>query len=135
MAGVFHPSWWCLQGHDAWCIIWSGIQIRNEYTACHFTGFIAKILVPDGAKDIDIGVPVAIVVEDAASVAAFKGYSGDAKAAKPAPVAPKAAAPKAAAAAAKPAAAKAAAGAGGVAAVSVALCSCLPRRAVEMSRC
>lgn len=47
-------------------------------------GFIAKILVPDGASDIDIGVPVAILVEDAESVAAFKDYSeGGAAEAKP----------------------------------------------------
>ena len=39
-------------------------------------GFLAKILVGDGAKNIPIGQPVAIVVDDAADVAAFKDYTG-----------------------------------------------------------
>ena len=31
-------------------------------------GFLAKILVADGAKDIAVGTPVAVVVDDADSV-------------------------------------------------------------------
>ena len=40
-------------------------------------GYIAKLLVPNGAKDIAVGAPVAVLVDDKADVAAFKavGYS------------------------------------------------------------
>jgi pyruvate dehydrogenase E2 component (dihydrolipoamide acetyltransferase) len=38
-------------------------------------GFIAKLLVPPGTQGIDIGTPVAILVEDAESVPAFKDYT------------------------------------------------------------
>jgi pyruvate dehydrogenase E2 component (dihydrolipoamide acetyltransferase) len=57
-------------------------------------GFVAKILKPDGAQNVVVGEPVMIVVEDAADVAAFAGYTGgDAPAAAPkaAAAAPKAA--------------------------------------------
>lgn len=39
-------------------------------------GFIAKILKGDGSQNIDVGVPVAIVVEAEGDVAAFADYSG-----------------------------------------------------------
>ena len=64
-------------------------------------GFIAKLLVPDGANDIQVGHPVAILVEDAADVPKFASYvAGQASAAAapasspaaPAPEAPPAAA-------------------------------------------
>ena len=49
-------------------------------------GYLAKLLVPEGAKDIDVGNLVAIMVEDEDDVAAFKDFSaGDAPAAAPAP--------------------------------------------------
>lgn len=53
-------------------------------------GYLAKILVPAGSKDIPVGTTVALLVEDAADVAAFDSYtpSGSAAAA-PAPAAPK----------------------------------------------
>ena len=35
-------------------------------------GIIAKILVPEGAQDIAVGTPLAVVVDDAADVGAFK---------------------------------------------------------------
>lgn len=38
-------------------------------------GYIAKILVPDGSKDIAVGAPVAVLVEEAGEVAAFKDYT------------------------------------------------------------
>ena len=70
-------------------------------------GFIAKILVEAGTKDIPVGKPVAIIVEEEADVAAFANYtSPDAPAAKGAA----AAAPEPAAAAPKPAAAAASTG-------------------------
>ena len=37
-------------------------------------GFIAKLLKPDGTKDIPIGTNLVVLVEDEASVAAFKDY-------------------------------------------------------------
>ena len=55
-------------------------------------GVIAKILVESGARDVHVGTPVAIVVDDAASVAAFADYEGGVAAA-PAAAAPAAAAP------------------------------------------
>jgi len=61
------------------------------------SGFLACILVPVGSKDVQVGTPVAVIVEDLASVAASSTYKHGA-----APAAP--AAPKAAAAPAPPAA-------------------------------
>lgn len=59
-------------------------------------GVVAKILVPAGPDEIQVGVPIMITVEDEADVAAFKDYVVDAAAppaaAAPAP-APAAAAP------------------------------------------
>ena len=73
-------------------------------------GFVAKLLVPDGAKDIPIGRPVAVLVDDARNIPAFAAYTGPDSAAAAAAAAstsaPAAAAPKpapAAAAAAGPA--------------------------------
>ena len=37
-------------------------------------GYVAAILYPDGAKDVELGKVVAIIVEDEADVAAFKDY-------------------------------------------------------------
>ena len=54
-------------------------------------GIIAKILVPEGAQDIAVGTPLAVVVDDAADVGAFKDFtapaSGGAAAPAPAPAA------------------------------------------------
>lgn len=43
-------------------------------------GFIAKLLVPGGAQGIQVGSPVAILVEDEEQVGAFKDYQPDAAA-------------------------------------------------------
>eukprot|EP00201_Polytomella_parva_P004200 CAMPEP_0175084724 /NCGR_PEP_ID=MMETSP0052_2-20121109/28233_1 /TAXON_ID=51329 ORGANISM="Polytomella parva, Strain SAG 63-3" /NCGR_SAMPLE_ID=MMETSP0052_2 /ASSEMBLY_ACC=CAM_ASM_000194 /LENGTH=559 /DNA_ID=CAMNT_0016356589 /DNA_START=257 /DNA_END=1939 /DNA_ORIENTATION=- len=60
-------------------------------------GFVAKLLVPSGAKDVALGSPVLVLVEDAESVAAFKDFvPGAASSAKPA------AEPKPSAASSKP---------------------------------
>lgn len=40
-------------------------------------GFLAKILRPAGSSEIDVGAPVAVVVEDAKDVPAFKNYTGE----------------------------------------------------------
>ena len=37
-------------------------------------GVLAKIVVPAGARDVPVGTPVAIVVDDASDVAAFANY-------------------------------------------------------------
>ena len=51
-------------------------------------GIIAKILVPEGAQDIAVGTPLAVVVDDAADVGAFKDFTAPAGAAAPAAVRP-----------------------------------------------
>jgi len=43
-------------------------------------GFIAKILVAEGTRDVPVGQPVAVMVEDEAAVAAFRDFSADAAA-------------------------------------------------------
>jgi len=60
-------------------------------------GYLAKILIPAGTKDIPLGKLLCIIVSDEASVAAFKNFTGDESADAPAPAA--AAAPEPAAAA------------------------------------
>ena len=83
-------------------------------------GFVARLLLPGGAEDVDIGTPLIVMVEEEEEVAAFKAVDaaafagaaapeaaapagGDAGAAAPAPA--PAAAPAAAPASAAPAAA------------------------------
>jgi len=51
-------------------------------------GWLAKILVPEKTEGLDVGTPIAIIVENEADIAAFKDYKGAAAAA------PKAEAPK-----------------------------------------
>lgn len=96
-------------------------------------GYVAAILLPGGSKDVPIGTPAAVLVEDKAHVAAFANYSaadsagattaGAPAASAPPPPKPATAAPAAAAAspapkpaAAAPRAAPAAAAGGRVAA-------------------
>nr|CAH7726886.1 unnamed protein product [Callosobruchus chinensis] len=55
-------------------------------------GYLAKILIPAGSKDVPIGKLVCIIVENEADVAAFKDFKDD-SAAAPAAAAPKPAAP------------------------------------------
>jgi len=38
-------------------------------------GFIARILAPDGSKDVPIGTPLAVLVEEEGSIAAFKHFT------------------------------------------------------------
>ncbi|CEP62128.1 dihydrolipoyllysine-residue acetyltransferase LALA0_S04e08482g [Lachancea lanzarotensis] len=40
-------------------------------------GFLAKTLVPEGAKDLPVGKPIAVYVENEADVAAFKDYTAE----------------------------------------------------------
>jgi len=64
-------------------------------------GYLAKILIPAGTKDIPLGKLLCIIVTDESSVAAFKNYTGDDSAEAAAP-ASAAAAPEPVAAAAAP---------------------------------
>merc|ERR1712136_542459 len=61
-------------------------------------GFLAKILLPEGSKDVPLGTPVCIIVPNEEDVAAFKDYvdTGDAAPAAPAAPAPVESAPGAA---------------------------------------
>ena len=40
-------------------------------------GFVAALLYPEGAKDIELGKIVAIIVENEADLAAFKNYTAE----------------------------------------------------------
>lgn len=60
-------------------------------------GFIAKLLFPEGAKDVKLGTVVAIVVDSKDEIAKFKDYSAGAAASAPAAQPKAAEAPKAAA--------------------------------------
>jgi len=73
-------------------------------------GYLAKILVPGGSKDVAVGTPICVMVEDGTQVGAFKDYVATAAPAAFASVADLAAAKAA------PAAAAAAGGGGGAAA-------------------
>lgn len=55
-------------------------------------GYLAKIIVPAGTKNISIGKLVCIIVSDEGSVAAFKNFKDDGASAAPAAAAPAAAA-------------------------------------------
>jgi pyruvate dehydrogenase E2 component (dihydrolipoamide acetyltransferase) len=73
-------------------------QIETDKATVDFEmqeeGFIAKLLYPEGAKDVKLGQVVAIVVDNKDDVSKFKDYSGSAAATPAAPAAPsKAAAP------------------------------------------
>eukprot|EP00775_Hariotina_reticulata_P012800 gene12800-12928_t len=69
-------------------------------------GFIAAILLPGGIKDVAVGTPAAVIVEDEGEVAAFKGFTAADAAGAPAPK-PAASAPPPPPPAAVPAAADA----------------------------
>lgn len=49
-------------------------------------GFVAKILYGDGAKDVPLGEPVAILVDDEDDIAAFADWTPGAAAGAAAPV-------------------------------------------------
>ena len=54
-------------------------------------GYVAKIMYPDGTKDVELGKAVAILVEDPEDIAAFADWQeGGAQQAAPAQEAPQA---------------------------------------------
>lgn len=40
-------------------------------------GYVAKLLYPEGAKDVDLGKIVAVLVENKEDIAAFADYTGE----------------------------------------------------------
>jgi pyruvate/2-oxoglutarate dehydrogenase complex dihydrolipoamide acyltransferase (E2) component len=51
-------------------------------------GYVAAILVSDGAQDVKVGLPVIVLVDDASTISAFKSYKADsAPSSSPAPAA------------------------------------------------
>ena len=62
-------------------------QIETDKATVDFEmqeeGYIAKLLFPEGAKDVKLGQVVAIVVDNKDDVSKFKDYSGEAKPASP----------------------------------------------------
>ncbi|KAI8990830.1 pyruvate dehydrogenase complex dihydrolipoamide acetyltransferase [Mycotypha africana] len=55
---------------------------------CQEEGYLAKILVDTGAKDVNVGQPIAIFVEDEADIAAFENFTvNDIEGGAPAPAA------------------------------------------------
>lgn len=67
-------------------------QIETDKATVDFEmqeeGFIAKLMFPEGAKDVKLGTVVAIIVDNKEDVGKFKDYSASA-AAPAAPAAPK----------------------------------------------
>ena len=51
-------------------------------------GYVAKLLFPEGSKDIPLGTPIAILVDDVDDIAAFKDYVPEGAAPVAAPAAP-----------------------------------------------
>ena len=51
-------------------------------------GYIARILYADGAKDIDLGKPIAIIVDDEDDIAAFADWTEGSGSSAPADAAP-----------------------------------------------
>lgn len=68
-------------------------------------GYVAALLYPEGAKDVELGKIVAIIVEDKADLDAFKNYTADSASAPAAAPQQAAAEPASQAATSTPAAA------------------------------
>jgi len=50
-------------------------------------GFVAKLMYPEGTKDIELGKTIAILVENKEDIAAFANYTEDAASAEAQPAA------------------------------------------------
>lgn len=57
-----------------------GFEVQEE-------GYLAKIMVPEGTRDVPLGTPLCIIVENESDIAAFKDYveTGVAEVSTPAP--------------------------------------------------
>jgi pyruvate dehydrogenase E2 component (dihydrolipoamide acetyltransferase) len=66
-------------------------QIETDKATVDFEmqeeGYIAKLLFPEGAKDVKLGQVVAIIVDNKDDIAKFKDFKGDSAAAPQAPAA------------------------------------------------
>ena len=67
-------------------------QIETDKASVDFEmqeeGYIAKLLYPEGEKDVKLGEVIAIIVDSQEDVAKFKDYKADSSAAAPAKAAP-----------------------------------------------
>lgn len=64
----------------------AGFEVQEE-------GYLAKIMVSEGTRDVPLGAPLCIIVEKESDIAAFKDYVETGVAEVSAPVPPPAAAP------------------------------------------
>lgn len=48
-------------------IVYSGFEVQEE-------GYLAKIMVAEGTRDVPLGTPLCIIVEKESDIAAFKDY-------------------------------------------------------------
>lgn len=57
-----------------------GFEVQEE-------GYLAKIMIPEGTRDVPLGTPLCIIVEKESDIAAFKDYveTGVAEVSTPAP--------------------------------------------------
>lgn len=55
-----------------------GFEVQEE-------GFLAKILIPEGTKDIPVGTIVAVTVNKKSSIDSFKNFTGKAESSTPKP--------------------------------------------------
>lgn len=62
------------------CHVCVGFEVQEE-------GYLAKIMVPEGTRDVPLGTPLCIIVEKESDIAAFKDYieTGVADVSTPAP--------------------------------------------------
>lgn len=60
--------------------MFAGFEVQEE-------GYLAKIMVPEGTRDVPLGTPLCIIVEKESDIAAFKDYveTGLAEVSTPAP--------------------------------------------------
>lgn len=49
------------------CVVCSGFEVQEE-------GYLAKIMVAEGTRDVPLGMPLCIIVEKESDIAAFKDY-------------------------------------------------------------
>lgn len=49
------------------CVFCVGFEVQEE-------GYLAKIMVPEGTRDVPLGQPLCIIVERESDIAAFKDY-------------------------------------------------------------
>lgn len=53
--------------HHCHVCAYAGFEVQEE-------GYLAKIMVPEGTRDVPLGQPLCIIVEKESDIAAFKDY-------------------------------------------------------------